>query len=80
MVEQGDMHRVLVRKDPSGGPVDSLCVEGIFDGPIDAVLAMARDVPFFKEWFPRVTIPTFYIEEAICQKQVGDGFDLGLLT
>ncbi|CAI5457876.1 unnamed protein product [Closterium sp. Yama58-4] len=76
MCEEGPEHRAMVRKGPEGTEVHTLLMEGIVNGPVEAAVAMTRDVTFFKEWWPQQNMPVYKVIENRYLKRIGDGFDL----
>ncbi|CAI6012908.1 unnamed protein product [Closterium sp. NIES-65] len=66
----------MVRKGPEGTEVHTLLMEGIVNGPVEAAVAMTRDVTFFKEWWPQQNMPVYKVIENRYLKRIGDGFDL----
>ncbi|CAI5536706.1 unnamed protein product [Closterium sp. Naga37s-1] len=74
--EEGPEHRAMVRKGPEGTEVHTLLMEGIVNGPVEAAVAMTRDVTFFKEWWPQQNMPVYKVIENRYLKRIGDGFDL----
>ncbi|CAI5514675.1 unnamed protein product [Closterium sp. Naga37s-1] len=76
MVRKGPEHRAMVRKGPEGTEVHTLLMEGIVNGPVEAAVAMTRDVTFFKEWWPQQNMPVYKVIENRYLKRIGDGFDL----
>ncbi|GAQ79706.1 hypothetical protein KFL_000360220 [Klebsormidium nitens] len=61
--DTGNM-RVLYRKGPEGTPLHTLCLEGMINGPLATALCVAWEAPYFKDWWPQFTVPTFKISES----------------
>ncbi|CAI5531850.1 unnamed protein product [Closterium sp. Naga37s-1] len=78
--EEGPEHRAMVRKGPEGTEVHTLLMEGIVNGPVEAAVAMTRDVTFFKEWWPQQNMPVYKVIENRYLKRIGDGFDLTYMS
>ncbi|CAI7836905.1 unnamed protein product [Closterium sp. NIES-53] len=77
--EQAAEYRTLHRPGPNGTAVHTTCIEGVVHAPADAALAMSCDAPFFKEWWPNVSMPSHRCEESRYIKRVGENFHLSFM-
>ncbi|CAI5457880.1 unnamed protein product [Closterium sp. Yama58-4] len=77
--EEGKEHRVLYRKGPEGTPLHEICLEGIIHGPLDTLLAVVWEVPFFKDWWPQFSVPPFKVLESKFAHRIAPGLELSYL-
>ncbi|CAI5514686.1 unnamed protein product [Closterium sp. Naga37s-1] len=77
--EEGKEHRVLYRKGPEGTPLHEICLEGIINGPLDTLLAVVWEVPFFKDWWPQFSVPPFKVLESKFAHRIAPGLELSYL-
>ncbi|GJP35783.1 hypothetical protein CLOM_g20310 [Closterium sp. NIES-68] len=77
--EEGREHRVLYRKGPEGTPLHEICLEGIINGPLDTLLAVVWEVPFFKDWWPQFSVPPFKVLESKFATRIAPGLELTYL-
>ncbi|CAI5508178.1 unnamed protein product [Closterium sp. Naga37s-1] len=77
--EQAAEYRTLHRPGPNGTAIHTTCIEGVVHAPADAALAMSCDAPFFKEWWPNITMPSYRCEESRYIKRVGENFHLSFM-
>ncbi|CAI5536710.1 unnamed protein product [Closterium sp. Naga37s-1] len=77
--EEGKEHRVLYRKGPEGTPLHEICLEGIIHGPLDTLLAVVWEVPFFKDWWPQFSVPPFKVLESKFAHRITPGLELSYL-
>ncbi|GJP31192.1 hypothetical protein CLOM_g9879 [Closterium sp. NIES-68] len=77
--EQAVEYRTLHRPGPNGTAIHTTCIEGVVHAPADAALAMSCDAPFFKEWWPNITMPSYRCDESKYIKRLGENFHLSFM-
>eukprot|EP00898_Chlorokybus_atmophyticus_P001840 jgi/Chlat1/2657/Chrsp178S02484 len=70
--------RVLQRSSTEGSPLQTLCVEGLLEGPLLHALCVGYEAPYFPLWQPSSTFPKFAVTSAKWIRQFFPGQALWL--